>query len=143
MSYRLQICVDAHDPHAQADWWAQTLGWEVEPSDEAFIRSMVEQGFAADADTMTHRGVLVWREGQAVNPPPDLAGAPRLLFQAVPEPKVVKNRAHLDVRLDGDDKDAIREALIERGAAYVSTHRQGPHTWHVMTDPEGNEFCIS
>lgn len=50
MSYRLQICVDAHDPHAQADRWAQTLGWQVEPSDEAFIRAMVEQGAATEAD---------------------------------------------------------------------------------------------
>ena len=44
MAYDFQVVVDAADPHAQADWWAETLGWEVEPSDPAFIRSMIAEG---------------------------------------------------------------------------------------------------
>ncbi len=35
-----------------ADWWAETLNWVVEPQDEDFIRSMIEQGFATDEDTI-------------------------------------------------------------------------------------------
>jgi hypothetical protein len=35
MAYDIQIVVDCRDPHALADWWAEALGWEVEPSDEA------------------------------------------------------------------------------------------------------------
>jgi glyoxalase superfamily protein len=34
--YELQIVVDAARPHEQADWWAETLGWVVEATDEAF-----------------------------------------------------------------------------------------------------------
>ncbi len=145
MSYRIQTCVDAIDPHTQADWWAETLGWVVEPSDEAFIRSMVEKGFAAQSDTLVHNGVLVWRVGQAINPPEGAStpGDGRILFQAVPEPKTVKNRLHLDIRTGEDGKDAVRDRLVSRGATFLASRSQGPFSWHVMTDPEGNEFCVS
>ncbi|MER7195329.1 VOC family protein [Streptomyces flaveolus] len=48
---------------------------------------------------------------------------PTLVFLQVPEGKAVKNRLHLDV---------------------TRTHvGQGPdRSWVVMSDPEGNEFCV-
>jgi hypothetical protein len=58
--------IDCADPHVLADWWAETLGWQVEPSNEAFIRSMIKQGLASEAYTTTHNGTLVWREGAAI-----------------------------------------------------------------------------
>src|SRR5215468_2365385 len=61
--YEFQIAADAAHPHEQADWWAETLGWVVEPSDEAFIRRMIAEGYATDDDTTIHNGALVWREG--------------------------------------------------------------------------------
>ena len=141
--HTFQVVVDAHDPHAQADWWAETLQWEVEPQDEAFIRSMIAQGFATDADTTVHRGHLVWREGCAINAPDSPAGGrPRVLFQLVPEGKTVKNRVHLDVRPADGDAEALRASVLDRGATQVGSGRQGPHAWVVFTDPEGNEFCI-
>jgi hypothetical protein len=45
--------VDSKDPHTLADWWATALGWQVEPSDEAFIRRMIDQGYAQQSDTTT------------------------------------------------------------------------------------------
>jgi len=42
-----------------ADWWAETLGWVVEPSDETFIRKMIAEGYARSR--------------------------PRILFQLVPD----------------------------------------------------------
>jgi hypothetical protein len=146
MTLNIQIAVDCKNPHHLADWWAETLDWAVEPQDEVFIRSMIDQGFAAEADTTTHRGKLVWREGAAIRPPDELdakAPARRILFQIVPEEKTVKNRVHWDVRLAGADKDAVRAALEARGATFLWTANQGPHSWHTMADPEGNEFCIS
>jgi predicted enzyme related to lactoylglutathione lyase len=65
-----------------------------------------------------------------------------MLFQEVPEPRTVKNRVHWDVILGDADRDEVRAALEARGAACVDQHSQGPHSWYVMTDPEGNEFCI-
>jgi len=143
MGYSFQVTVDAAAPHPLADWWAQTLGWAVEPSDEAFIRSMIEQGHATEADTTTHAGVLVWKEGAAISLPDAMPGTPRVLFQLVPEPKTVKNRVHLDVRVGDDDPEAVRAALEARGATFLHTASQGPHTWVTMADPEGNEFCVS
>lgn len=128
-----------------ADWWAETLDWVVEPQDEAFIRSMVQQGFATEDETTTHKGKLVWKTGAAIVPSEDQdkATGKRFLFQVVPEEKTVKNRVHWDVRLDGRDKDEVRAELESRGARHLWTANQGPHEWHTMADPEGNEFCIS
>jgi hypothetical protein len=146
MGLNIQIAVDCKNPHDLADWWAETLEWAVEPQDEAFIRSMIEQGYATDADTITHNGRLVWKDGAAIRPAEELeAKAPtrRILFQPVPEQKTLKNRVHWDVRLEGRDKDEVRTELEARGAIFLWTASQGPHSWHTMADPEGNEFCIS
>jgi hypothetical protein len=146
MTLNIQIAVDCKNPHELADWWAETLEWAVEPQDEAFIRSMIEQGFATEAQTQLHQGRLVWREGAAIRPPEEIdAKQPtrRILFQSVPEEKTVKNRIHWDVRIESADKDEVRKALEARGATFLWTANQGPHSWHTMADPEGNEFCIS
>jgi hypothetical protein len=143
MAYEFQVVVDCADPHVLANWWAQTLGWQVEPSDEAFIRRMVSAGHATEADTRLYNGVLVWREGQAIRHPEGLQRAPRVLFQLVPEAKSVKNRMHLDVRLGADDVEAAVAGLIARGATALHHGRQGPHAWVTLADPEGNEFCVS
>ena len=146
MALNIQIAVDCLDPHALADWWAETLDWAVEPQDEDFIRSMIEQGFATDAETTLHHGKLVWLTGAAIRPPEDLDAKPptrRILFQTASERKTVKNRIHWDVNLAGADKDEARSALEARGATYLWTANEGPHSWHTMADPEGNEFCIS
>lgn len=143
MAYRFQVTFDSVSPHELADWWAAALGWQVEPSDEAFIRRMIDEGHATAADTTTHNGVLVWREGAAVSPPESLTGAPRLFFQQVPEAKQGKNRLHLDVRSGDDDAAEVVRRLQGLGASVLGEGRQGPHSWTVMADPQGNEFCLS
>jgi hypothetical protein len=141
--FSVQVTIDSADPHGLADWWAETLLWEVEPQDEGFIRSMIEQGHAFEADTTTHRGSLVWREGAAIQPRGGPGpGQPRMLFQLVGEAKTVKNRVHLDVRASGVDLPELRDELVERGATIVGGGRQGPHEWVTFADPEGNEFCV-
>ncbi len=141
MAADVQIVIDCADPHGLADWWAETLGWTVEPVDEAFIRRMVEAGAATEADTTTHRGVLVWRAGAAITSPEP--GRPRVLFQLVPEPKTVKNRQHLDLRVGEADRDAVVARLVERGATELHRGSQGPFRWTTLADPEGNEFCVA
>ena len=146
MTLNIQIAVDCRNPHELADWWAETLEWAVEPQDETFIRSMIAQGFATEAETKLHKGKLVWGAGAAIRPPEELEAKPperRILFQTVPEEKTIKNRIHWDVNLAGADKDQARTALEARGATFLWTASQGPHSWHTMADPEGNEFCIS
>ena len=68
-----------------------------------------------------------------------------LLFIEVPDAKAVKNRIHLDLRPRSATRDEELETLIEHGATMVADLRGkfGPGSgWVVLTDPEGNEFCI-
>jgi hypothetical protein len=141
MTCTVQVTIDCRDPHPLAEWWAETLGWSVEPQDAAFIERMVDEGHADASETAVHNGNLVWRTGAAINAP-DGVPAPRILFQLVPESKSGKNRVHLDIRAPGVDVDALREDLVRRGATRLHEGRQGPHTWVTFTDPEGNEFCV-
>jgi hypothetical protein len=55
-------------------------------------------------------------------------------FVPVPEPKTVKNRIHWDVAVSGI------APLVEAGAT-VLREPGGDIRWHVLADPEGNEFC--
>ncbi|MBT2405210.1 MULTISPECIES: VOC family protein [unclassified Streptomyces] len=143
MAYTFQVTIDSADPHSLADWWADALGWEVEASDEGFIRSVIAAGHATEDDTTTHRGTLVWKAGAGIRHPEGLERAPRVLFQRVPEPKTVKNRVHLDVRTGSDDPKAVVERLIAKGAKHLHDGRQGPSSWTTLADPEGNELCVS
>ncbi|MDL5198943.1 VOC family protein [Streptomyces sp. ALI-76-A] len=71
----------------------------------------------------------------------ELPGFARLAFQPVPESKAAKNRLHFDIAVD-DIEAAVTEA-VRLGAAKVGetvTDDQG--AFHVMLDPEGNEFCF-
>ncbi|MFE3454930.1 VOC family protein [Nonomuraea sp. NPDC059194] len=139
MGYGFQVVVDSPDPHGLADWWAEALGWTVEPQDEAFIRRMIAEGQASDDDTIVHNGALVWKVGTAITDP----GSPRVLFQLVPEPKTVKNRVHLDVHVGTDKMEAEVARLVSMGATESHRGRQGPYTWVTLTDPQGNEFCVT
>lgn len=139
--YAFQVTIDAAQPHVLADWWAQALGWTVEPQDADFIRSMLAQGFASEAETTEHRGALVWATGAAINHPD--GAAPRLLFNQVPEAKTVKNRVHLDLRSAAPATGEELDRLTALGATRVGEGRQGPHQWVVLADPEGNEFCVA
>ena len=141
MACDFQVVIDCAEPHALADWWAEALGWVVEPTDEDFIRKMIAEGYATDDETTRHRGALVWREGAAIRHPD--GGRRRILFQAVPEPKTVKNRVHLDVFVGAENVEAELERLTEMGAKFLHRGQQGPHGWVTITDPEGNEMCLA
>lgn len=64
-------------------------------------------------------------------------GGPNMWFNAVPEPKIAKNRVHLDLRAPGRRRDEVRR-LTDLGATII---RDGAELV-VMADPEGNEFCV-
>jgi predicted enzyme related to lactoylglutathione lyase len=66
----------------------------------------------------------------------------RLAFQKVPESKTIKNRVHLDLGIK--DPEAFIQRVLELGGSVNETHQmsEGP-AWTVLTDPEGNEFCIT
>lgn len=66
---------------------------------------------------------------------------PKLLLQRVSEPKSGKNRMHLDI--ETADVDGEAERLEQLGARRVDGPISEHGTrWVVMSDPEGNEFCV-
>jgi hypothetical protein len=58
-------------------------------------------------------------------------------FVPVPEPKTAKNRVHWDVTVPAVESVA---ALVAAGATLLRDPA-GDTAWHVLADPEGNEFC--
>jgi hypothetical protein len=115
MSARLsELCIDARDAWALADWWAAVL--EVDAVKEE------EDG--------AHIAYLK---------PPD--SVRELVFIDVPEPKTSKNRLHMDLRAHGCDQATELQRLLDLGATQIDIG-QGEQTWFVLADPEGNEFCL-
>jgi hypothetical protein len=58
------------------------------------------------------------------------------------DPKVVKNRIHLDVApYQDEDHAAAILALTGAGAVRLDIG-QGDVPWTVLADPEGSEFCV-
>ncbi len=68
-------------------------------------------------------------------------GGVTLAFQRVPEPKVVKNRLHLDIWSDDVAAD-VRRAVAAGATAEGVTQEDDDGPFQVMRDPEGNEFCF-
>ncbi|HXT36407.1 MAG TPA: VOC family protein [Chloroflexota bacterium] len=142
MATTFQVVFDCADPDAQATFWAAALGYIVPPPPEGF----------ADWPSFLASIGLAHRVGQA-NAIVDPAGVgPRVYFQRVPEGKTVKNRVHLDLNVSdsrsvGPEEGRKRvaaeaERLIALGARKLRDHTEGPESWTVMADPEGNEFCL-
>jgi predicted enzyme related to lactoylglutathione lyase len=57
-------------------------------------------------------------------------------------PKQVKNRLHLDLTTDAEDRDAEIQRVLALGATRVDVGQTGAESWDVLADPEGNEFCV-
>jgi hypothetical protein len=112
------VVVDCLDSDRLAAFWCAVLEYEVvERSDEGWVE---------------------------IGPPgqPEKGPVPTLLFQTVSDPTPGKNRLHLDVNATDRDQDAELERLLGLGATRADVGQTGEETWHVLADPEGNEFCL-
>src|SRR4051794_36325842 len=83
----------------------------------------------------------VWSNDYFIVLAPDDGAQPSLLLQRVAEPKVAKNRCHVDLSAEIDAEVEIQR-LVALGACRGESFDMGIQ-WTVMSDPEGNEFCIS
>ncbi|MDQ3503662.1 MAG: VOC family protein [Actinomycetota bacterium] len=102
------LCLDANDPAVVGGFWAAVLGRQVQPDED----------------------------GPDVFLPTGADGGPAIYVNAVPEPKAVKDRIHLDITLEPAQE--IPD-LLRLGATIVT--EPGEVRWWVLADPEGNEFC--
>ncbi|WP_097964539.1 VOC family protein [Streptomyces anulatus] len=118
-----ELAIDCADPAGLARFWCSVLDYEVRDEDE-------EEGVVTIGPPVAHGGA--GRPG----PVP-----PVLTFARVPEGKSVKNRLHIDVSpSDREQGDEVLR-LIGLGARRADVG-QGDASWIVLTDPEGNEFCV-
>ncbi|MFE6037980.1 VOC family protein [Streptomyces sp. NPDC056452] len=148
MTLHWKVVIDAQDPHAQADFWAETLGYAVEDH-SALIEELLGFGAVDESLTTESHGRRAWRDLAAVRHPDDpheeksgMGLGRRLLFQRVPEPKTVKNRLHLDVHTPSGQREAEVERLVGLGASVLRIVDEPSGSWQVLVDPEGNEFCV-
>jgi hypothetical protein len=119
------VVFDAVHPASLARFWAAVLdGYAVAPYDDEELARLRAEGVADPEDDPS---VLV---------EPPVPGAPRLFFNRVPEPKIVKNRLHLDLHAVDVEEEMTR--LIELGATELARVED----WVVLADPEGNEFDV-
>src|SRR5262245_30245957 len=110
---RVDLVLDCSEPAALVEFWREALDYR-----EYFVD--------------TSYAVLVPKDG---NSPP-------LVLQGVPEPRIGKNRMHLDIVVDDIEAEVARlRALgatrLDEGVQYF-----GDTQWVRMADPEQNEFCV-
>ncbi|MCF2527012.1 VOC family protein [Yinghuangia soli] len=67
---------------------------------------------------------------------------PTLFLSARDEPEPGKSRLHIDVNATDRDQDAELERLLAIGARPADIGQKSDSSWHVLMDPEGNEFCL-
>lgn len=106
------LTIDANDPARLAAFWSEVLGTQVEETSD---------------------------EGRSVF----LAAANGhiLSFQRVPEQKSVKNRVHLDIRVE--DLGTATDAVLALGGSWDGNERAlDDARWRTLGDPEGNGFDI-
>lgn len=114
----LAVVVDCRDPRSQAHFWSRVLAYEVvERNTDEFL----------------------------VRDPARVAGP--LYFMKVPEPKVDKNRLHLDLVTE-EPLDEEVNRLKGLGARLVEFRQdpdtlENPDTFAVLEDPENHMFCVS
>jgi catechol 2,3-dioxygenase-like lactoylglutathione lyase family enzyme len=145
MTRDVQITFDCADPAGLAAFWAEVLGYRVQPPPEGFDSwEAALEAFGVPRDEWNSRSAIVPLDGER----------PRVFFQRVPEGKTAKNRVHLDVRAApgqaGDERMEALEAEASRlealGASRAWRVEPDParmQEGHItMRDPEGNEFCL-
>ena len=114
----LTVTVDCADPAGMSEFWRAVLGY---------------------------RQVGAVAQYASIAPTEGSVAGPKLIFQAVPEAKVAKNRLHLDIDLaEGVALEPEVERVLGLGATVLGDEvvEEFGMRWQVLADPEGNEFCI-
>ena len=119
------LTFDCTDALVVGTFWSAAVGRPLDPKASSDFAAI---GFAG-------------RRDQAGWAPVESEQGPTWLFVKVPEPKTAKNRMHLDLASPDPEAEIVR--LVGLGATRVADADEYGYRWTVMTDPEGNEFCIA
>ncbi|MFJ6027722.1 VOC family protein [Pseudarthrobacter sp. NPDC092424] len=117
MSCRIsELVLDCSDPETLARFWSEVLGYvELDREDGAI----------------------------EIGPPKGFGGLqPTIILSPSTDPRTGKLPLHIDVSPVDRDQDAELERLLALGARPADVGQTGNEPWHVLADPEGNEFCL-
>ena len=84
-------------------------------------------------------------EGAIEIGPPDAGFGglqPTIILSPSSDPRVGKLPLHIDINPVDRDQDAELQRLLDLGAVPADVGQTGDENWHVLADPEGNEFCV-
>ena len=118
--------IDSNNPRTLAAWWAKALEWQLvyESDDECVI-------------------IPGWVTPELAGSTPWHEQGPGMVFVTVSEPKQSKNRLHIDLAPHtSQDRDAEIARLEGLGAQRADVGQGDDVSWTVLSDPEGNEFCV-
>jgi hypothetical protein len=129
----IDLTLDCANAKRLAEFWKLALGYEDEPPPPPF-RTRAEWA-ASFGPPEEDEGDGAWLQ--------DPSGVgPRLSLLEVPEPKVAKNRLHMDLRVPGGWA-GVRAKVAELEKAGGTVLYEYPDHHVTMADPEGNEFCVA
>jgi catechol 2,3-dioxygenase-like lactoylglutathione lyase family enzyme len=112
-----ELVIPSQDPQRLAEFWCEVLDFSVlDAGDDGVVEIGPREGF----------GGL----------------QPTLCFIPSAEPKTGQLRLHFDVNATDREQDAELERLLKLGARPADIGQSGEESWHVLADPEGNEFCL-
>ncbi|ADP81692.1 VOC family protein [Pseudofrankia inefficax] len=119
MALRLvQVNVKARDDAALGRFWAAALGWGMS-SEGPGVTNLEPLGFT-------------WPNPEAVC----------VDVVTVPDPETVNYRVHLDLATTSATHQTELVARLRELGATPADIGQGDVPWTVLTDPEGNVFCV-
>jgi catechol 2,3-dioxygenase-like lactoylglutathione lyase family enzyme len=111
-----EIVLKCHDPEALARFWCEVLDFvELDREEGVYVEIGPRAGFGGPQPTL----FLIRND----------------------EPKTGRARLHIDVSPTDRDQDAELARLLAAGAEPVDIGQPADASWHVLADPEGNEFC--
>jgi hypothetical protein len=116
------VTIDCEDALVVGGFWSAALGRPLDPRPSSEFASI---------GMPEHRDTKGWR----------LDGDETWLFAKVPESKTAKNRMHVDLAAPDHEDEVAR--LVALGATRVADMEEYGYEWTVLTDPEGNEFCVA
>lgn len=121
MTMRLEnVGIDARDPRALADWWAEALGWVLHDEEAPGVFDVCER-VAADGSHPF----------------------PELVIGGGGDVGTMRERVHLDLNsFSLDDQAATVERLLSIGATRADVGQTADAPFVVLADPEGNSFCV-
>lgn len=112
-----ELVLESRDPERLATFWCEVLDFVIlDREDDGSVEIGARDGFGG--------------------------AQPTIILSRHEAPQQVSPRLHIDLNATDRDQAAELERLLAVGARPADVGQTGEEPWHVLQDPEGNEFCL-